>query len=206
METIVLASLALAAIALLAAILITLRKIKPSSVDLKPIIEAIKNIPKPEIPPVKEIIIPPAKEVVLDLNPVIEAIQNIPKPEIPIAKEVVLDLNPVIEAIDKSALELKKSLETELTKIDSKAVVESATLMRVNQAEFQSGLEAFHKAIEKLLSQIPTGDKEMDAQKELMQKFEEAFVKVQEKAAEAVNENSLRLQEILAEILNKEAK
>jgi HPt (histidine-containing phosphotransfer) domain-containing protein len=78
--------------------------------------------------------------------------------------------------------------------------------MRVNQAEFQSGLEAFHKAIDKLLAQIPSGEKELEAQKEFMQKFEAAFARVQEQATEAMNDNSLRLQEILAEFLNKEKK
>jgi len=87
-----------------------------------------------------------------------------------------------------------------------KTLQETATLIRVNEAEFQSGLETFHKAIDKLLAQIPNEEKELNTQKEFMKKFEEAFVKVQETAAEAMNENSLRLQEILTEFLNREAK
>jgi len=88
--------------------------------------------------------------------------------------------------------------------INTETLQEIVTLMRVNQAEFQSGLEAFHKAIDKLLAQIPSGEKELDAQKEFMHKFEVAFAKIQEQATEAMNDNSLRLQEILAEFLNKE--
>jgi len=57
-----------------------------------------------------------------------------------------------------------------------------------------------------LLTQVPNGEKELNTQKEFIQKFEEALVKVQETAAEAMNENSLRLQEILTEFLNREAK
>jgi hypothetical protein len=214
-------------------ILIRLREIEPPppppQVDLKPVIEAIKNIriPEPkevEFPKIEfpKIEIPPAKEAVLDLSPVIEAIKNIhipepkeiefpkiefPKIEIPPAKEAVLDLKPVIEAIN--ALNTPRQAEPAPLRegnFNTETLQEIVAFMRVNQAEFQSGLEAFHRAMEKLLGQIPSGDKELDAQKEFMQKFEEAFVKIQEKAMEAVNENSLRLQEILAEALNKEAK
>jgi len=42
-----------------------------------------------------------------------------------------------------------------------------------------------------LLTQIPNSEKELNTQKEFIQKFEEALVKVQETAAEAMNENSL---------------
>jgi hypothetical protein len=124
-----------------------------------------------------------------------------PKPPPPV------DLKPVIEAIN--ALNTPRQAEQPAPlrgNLDIDALQEIATLMRVNQAEFQSGLAAFHKAIEKLLAQIPSGDKEQNAQKEFMQKFEEAMRASQEAAAEAMNENSLRLQEILAEVLNKEAK
>jgi len=153
------------------------------------ILKELRNI---RIQPPQKIEVPPAKEVVLDLNPVVEAVKNIcipppqkiefpkiefPKIEIPQAKDV---------------------------NINTEVLQEIVTLMRVNQAEFQSGLDAFHKAIDKLLAQIPSGEKELDAQKEFMQKFEAAFAKVQEQATEAMNENSLRLQEILAEFLNKE--
>jgi len=88
--------------------------------------------------------------------------------------------------------------------IDTEALQEIAVLMRVNQAEFQSGLDAFRKAIDKLLAQIPSGEKELDAQREFMQRFEAAFARVQEQAAQAMSDNSLRLQEILAEFLNME--
>jgi len=196
------------ALVALAAILSTQRKI----------LAALQNIRIPEPPKPQKIEIPPAKEVVLDLNPVIEAVNNIripeppaqqkiefpkiefPKIEIPPSKEVVLDLNPVIEAI--KGLQDKENVayaQSDLIKV----LQETSSLMRVNQAEFQSGLEAFHKAIDKLLTQIPNGDKEIDMQREFMQKFEEAFVKVQETAAEAMNANSLRLQEILTEFSNK---
>jgi len=168
--------------------------------------------------------IPPAKEFVLDLNPVVEAVKNInipapqkiefPKIEIPPAKEVVLDLNPVVEAVKNISIpapaatitaELLQSVVNTQNDL-IKSLQETATLIRVNEAEFQSGLETFHKAIDKLLAQIPNEEKELNTQKEFMQKFEEAFVKVQETAAEAMNENSLRLQEILTEFLNREAK
>jgi hypothetical protein len=90
--------------------------------------------------------------------------------------------------------------------INTETLQEIVTLIRVNQAEFQSGLDAFHKAIDKLLTQIPSGEKELEAQKEFMQKFEAAFARVQEQATEAMKDNSLRLQEILVEFLNKEQK
>jgi hypothetical protein len=200
------------------------------------ILKELKNIrippqqkiefPKMEFPKIE---IPPAKEVVLDLNPVVEAVKNIsippqqkiefpkmefPKIEIPQAKEVVLNLEPVIEAIkgihipEPQKIEFPK-LEIPPAKevnINTDTLQEIVTLMRVNQAEFQSGLETFHKAIDKLLAQVPNEEKELNTQKEFMQKFEEAFVKVQESAAEAMSENSLRLQEILTEFLNREAK
>jgi hypothetical protein len=138
-------------------------------------------------------------------NKILKALSNIriPAPqkiEIPPAKEYALDLNPVIEAIKN--IQIKEGGGN----INAEVLQEIAALMRVNQAEFQSSLEAFHKAIDKLLVQIPNGEKELNAQKEFMQKFEEAMRKAHEAAAEAMNENSLRLQEILAEVLNKEQK
>jgi len=166
------------------------------------ILKALKSIRIPEPPPPPPPP-PPAKEVVLDLKPVIEAINNIRIPEPPVlppAKEVVLDLKPVIEAV--KGLQDKENVahaQSDLIKV----LQETSALMRVNQAEFQSGLEAFHKAIDKLLIQIPNSEKELDMQKEFIQKFEEAFVKVQETAAEAMNANSLRLQEILTEFSSK---
>ncbi len=118
---------------------------------------------------------------------------ELPKIEIPQAKESTITVE-LLQGMANAQNDLIKVLQ------------ETSTLMRVNQAEFQSGLEAFHKAVEKLLAQIPNDEKGLDAQKEFMQKFEDAFAKVQEKASEAMNENSLRLQEILTEFLNKEAK
>jgi len=168
------------------------------------IIEAIKGIsipepqkiefPKIEIPKME---VPPAKEVVLDLNPVIEAIKGIHIPEPQKIEFPKIEI-PKIE-IPKIEMPQAKDIN-----INTETLQEIVTLMRVNQAEFQSGLEAFHKAIDKLLVQIPSGEKELDAQKEFMQKFEAAFAKVQEQATEAMNDNSLRLQEILSEFLNKE--
>jgi len=173
------------------------------------IMKELKNI---RIQPPQKIEIPPAKEVVLDLNPVIEAIKgiHIPEPqkiEFPKIEFPKMEL-PKIEVpkIELPKIEIPK-IEIPPAKeinINTETLQEIVTLMRVNQAEFQSGLDAFHKAIDKLLVQIPSGEKELDAQKEFMQKFEAAFAKVQEQASEAMNENSLRLQEILAEFLNKE--
>jgi len=177
--------------------------------DLNPVIEAIKGIhipepqkiefPKIEIPKIEipKVEIPPAKEVVLDLNPVIEAIKGIRIPEPQKIEFPKIEI-PKIE-IPKIEMPQAKDID-----INTETLQEIVTLMRVNQAEFQSGLEAFHKAIDKLLVQIPSGEKELDAQKEFMQKFEAAFAKVQEQATEAMNDNSLRLQEILSEFLNKE--
>ena len=201
METIVLIFLVFIALAVLAAILNTqskiLKELKNIRIPEPPKIEFPKiEFPKIEFPKIE---IPPAKEVSLDLNPVVEAVNNIriPEPqkiEIPPAKEVVVDLGVTAELLQSLV-----STQSDLIKI----LQESTTLMRVNQAEFQSGLEAFHKAIDKLLAQVPSVEKELDAQKELVQKFEEAFVKAQETAAENMNANSLRLQEILTEVLNK---
>jgi len=188
------------------------------------ILKELKNI---RIPPPQKIEVPPAKEVVLDLNPVIEAIKAIhipeqqkiefPKIEIPKIEVPKIELPniefpkielPKIELpkIEIPKIEIPKIELPQATEINinTETLQEIVTLMRVNQAEFQSGLEAFHKAIDKLLVQIPSGEKELDAQKEFMQKFEAAFAKVQEQATEAMNDNSLRLQEILAEFLNKE--
>ena len=183
------------------------------------ILKELKNI---RIPPPQKIEVPPAKEVVLDLNPVIEAIKGIripepqkiefPKIEIPKIEIPKIEL-PKIEVpkmevpkIEIPKIEIPKIELPQATEINinTETLQEIVTLMRVNQAEFQSGLEAFHKAIDKLLVQIPSGEKELDAQKEFMQKFEAAFAKVQEQATEAMNDNSLRLQEILSEFLNKE--
>jgi len=187
--------------------------------DLNPVIEAIKGIhipepqkiefPKIEIPKIEipKIEVPPAKEVVLDLNPVIEAIKGIRIPE-PQKIELPKIEIPKIEIpkIELPNIEFPKIEMPQATgiNINTETLQEIVTLMRVNQAEFQSGLDAFHKAIDKLLVQIPSGEKELDAQKEFMQKFEAAFAKIQEQATEAMNDNSLRLQEILAEFLNKE--
>jgi hypothetical protein len=137
---------------------------------------------------------------------ILEALKIKPKIEFPPAKEV--NLSPVIEAIKNIRIPEAQKIEIPQAReggINTEVLQEIATLMRVNQAEFQSGLEAFHKAIDKLLEQIPIGEKAADTQKEFIQKFEEAFLRVQEIAAEAMNENSLRLQEILTEILNKKA-
>jgi len=173
------------------------------------IMKELKNI---RIPPPQKIDIPPAKEVVLDLNPVIEAIKgiHIPEPqkiEFPKIEFPKMEL-PKIEVpkIELPKIEIPKIELPQLKdiNINTETLQEIVTLMRVNQAEFQSGLEAFHKAIDKLLVQIPSGEKELDAQKEFMHKFEAAFAKIQEQATEAMNDNSLRLQEILTEFLNKE--
>jgi len=218
-ETIILASLLFFALAVLAAILNTQRKILNELKNLR--------IPEPQKIEFPKIEIPPAREVSLDLNPIVEAVNNIripepqkiefPKIEIPPAKEVSINLNPVIEAIKELAQDRQKEQKKEIITAELlqnlasaqndliKALQETSALMRVNQAEFQSGLEAFHKAIDKLLAQIPSGEKELDIQKEFVQKFEEAFVKVQETAAETMNGNSLRLQEILTEFLNRES-
>jgi hypothetical protein len=127
---------------------------------------------------------------------------EIPKIEVPKIEFPKIEI-PKIELpkIEIPKIELPQAKEIN---INTEALQEIVTLMRVNQAEFQSGLEAFHKAIDKLLVQIPSGEKELDAQKEFMHKFEAAFAKVQEQATEAMNDNSLRLQEILTEFLNKE--
>jgi len=178
------------------------------------IMKELKNI---RIQPPQKVEIPPVKEVVLDLNPVIEAIKGIhipepqkiefpkiefPKMELPKIEVPKIEL-PKIELpkIEIPKIELPPAKDVN---INTEVLQEIVTLMRVNQAEFQSSLDAFHKAIDKLLVQIPSGEKEIEVQKEFMQKFEAAFAKVQEQASEAMNENSLRLQEILAEFLNKE--
>jgi len=173
------------------------------------IMKELKNI---RIPPPQKIEVPPAKEVVLDLNPVIEAIKGIhipepqkiefPKMELPKIEVPKIEL-PKIELpkIEIPKIEIPPAKDIN---INTETLQEIVTLMRVNQAEFQSGLDAFHKAIDKLLVQIPSGEKELEMQKEFMQKFEAAFAKVQEQATEAMNDNSLRLQEILTEFLNKE--
>ena len=166
------------------------------------IMKELKNIriPPPQKIEFPKIEIPPAKEIILDLNPVVEAVKNI---NIPPPQKIEF---PKIEfpqmSITAELLQKVMNTQTDLTK----TLQEAVTLIRVNEAEFQSGLETFHKAIDKLLTQIPNGEKELNTQKEFMQKFEEAFVKVQETAAEAMNENSLRLQEILTEFLNRENK
>jgi len=188
------------------------------------ILKELKNIriPPPQKIEFPKIEIPQAKEVVLDLNPVIEAIKNIhipepqkielpkiefpkieiPKIEIPKMEVPKIELPKIeIPKIEIPKIEFPQAAEVN---INTETLQEIVTLMRVNQAEFQSSLEAFHKAIDKLLVQIPSGEKELDAQKEFMQKFETALAKVQEQATEAMKDNSLRLQEILAEFLNKE--
>jgi hypothetical protein len=145
----------------------------------KKILQAIKGI---RIPEPQKIEIPKIEFPKIEL-PKIE----LPKIEIPKIEIPKIELAPAKEA-----------------GINAEALQEIAALMRVNQAEFQSGLEAFHKAIDKLLAQIPSGEKELEAQKEFMQKFEAAFARVQEQTAEAIADNSLRLQEILAGFLGKE--
>ena len=189
METAILASLLFLALIALAAILNTQRNILKELKNIR--IPAPQKIefPKIEFPAIEipKIEIPPAKEISLDLNPVVEALKNVSPPAITITAELVQNL---------------ANAQGDLIKV----LQETSTLMRVNQAEFQSGLETFHKAVGKLLAQIPNGERELDVQREFMQKFEDAFAKVQEKAGEAMNENSLRLQEILTEFLNREAK
>jgi len=179
--------LAILALVALAAIFNTQKKIleelksKKVNLDLKPVIEAIKgiHIPEPQKVEFPKIELPKIEIPKIELPKIEIPRIEIPKIEIPQAKDV---------------------------NINTETLQEIVTLMRVNQAEFQSGLDSFHKAIDKLLTQIPSGDKELEAQKEFMQKFEAAFARVQEQATEAMNDNSLRLQEILAEFLNKEQK
>jgi hypothetical protein len=180
METIILISLVLLALIALVAILAIQNKILKELRNIR--IPAPQKIefPKIDFPKIE---IPPAKEYALDLNPVIEAIKNI---------QISVPAPPPQKEGGSN--------------VDAGVFQEIAALMRVNQAEFQSSLEAFHKAIDKLLAQIPNGEKELNAQKEFMQKFEDSMRKAQEAAAEAMNENSLRLQEILTEILGKEQK
>jgi len=183
---IVIVILAVLALVALAAIFNTQKKIleelknKKVNLDLRPVVEAIKdihiNVPVPEP---QKIEFPKIELPKIELPKIEIPKIEIPKIEIPQAKDV---------------------------NINTETLQEIVTLMRVNQAEFQSGLDAFHKAIDKLLTQIPSGEKELEAQKEFMQKFEAAFARVQEQATEAMNDNSLRLQEILAEFLNKEQK
>jgi len=156
------------------------------------IIKELKNI---RIPPPQKIEFPPAKEIILDLNPVVEAVKNI---SLPPPQKIEFPQMSITAELLQNVMNTQNDLIKNLQEI--------ATLIRVNEAEFQSGLETFHKAIDKLLAQIPNEEKELSVQREFMQKFEEAFVKVQETAAETMNENSLRLQEILTEFLSREAK
>jgi hypothetical protein len=191
-ETAILASI----LFLIAVLLHTQRKI----------LKELKNI---KIPPPQKIEFPKIELPKIELPKMEFPKMEFPKIEIPQAKEITLDLNPVVEAINKSVPQ--KTIELLQNFSDTQSVLiktlqETSALIRVNEAEFQSGLEIFHKAIDKLLTQIPNEEKELNSQREFMQKFEEAFVKVQETAAEAMNENSLRLQEILTEFLNRETK
>jgi len=177
----------------LVAILDTLKKrpVPPTFPKIElPKIEFPKmEMPKIELPPIE---IPKIEVPKIELPKIEFPKVEVPKIELP--------------KIELPKIEFPKIEIPPVEIINAEVLQEIVTLMRVNQAEFQSGLETFHKAIDKLLAQIPNGERELNTQKEFMQKFEEAMRKAQESAAEAMNENSLRLQEILAEVLNKEAK
>jgi hypothetical protein len=194
MEIIIIILVALMLLAL-AAILVTQNKILKTLSNIR--IPAPQKIefPKIEFPKIEF----PKMEFPKIEIPKVE----IPPVEIPPAKEYNLDLNPVIEVLKNIQI---PAPQKEGSSVNAEVLHEIASLMRVNQAELQSSLEVFHKAIDKLLTQIPNGEKELNSQKEFVQKFEEAMRKAQETAAEAMSENSLRLQEILAEVLNKEQK
>jgi len=165
----------------------------------KKILEALKNIhiPEPQKIEFPKIELPKIEFPKIEI-PKIE----IPKIEIPKMEVPKIEIPKIeIPKIEIPKIEIPQAKDVN---INTETLQEIITLMRVNQAEFQSGLDAFHKAIDKLLVQIPSGEKELDTQKEFMQKFEAAFAKIQEQATEAMKDNSLRLQEILAEFLNKE--
>ena len=158
------------------------------------ILDTLKKrpVPKIEVPP------PNIELPKIEIPPI-----EIPKIEIPKIEIPKIELPKIeIPKIEVPKIELPKiEIPQAKADINTDLLQEIATLMRVNQAEFQSGLEAFHKAIDKLLAQIPNSERELNAQKEFMQKFEDAVRRTQEATAEAMGENSLRLQEILAEVL-----
>ncbi|GHV13718.1 hypothetical protein AGMMS49938_08680 [Fibrobacterales bacterium] len=145
------------------------------------------EIPKIELPKIE---IPHFEIPKLDTSEIVEAIKNI-KIEVAV---------PHFEIPAQSAVQAVQS-----DPVNAEALQELATLIRVNQAEFGSGLEAFHKAIDKLISKIPNGEKEEENKKELLEKFEDTIVAIQEKANETMNENALRLQELLTEALKSGA-
>ncbi|MDR2594991.1 MAG: hypothetical protein LBC87_09515 [Fibromonadaceae bacterium] len=172
--------------------------------DLNPVIEAIKGIriPEPQKIEFPKIEIPKIEIPKIEIPKIEVPKMEVPKIELPKIELPKIEIPKIeIPKIELPNIEIPQAKDIN---INTETLQEIVTLMRVNQAEFQSGLEAFHKAIDKLLVQIPSGEKELDAQKEFMQKFEAAFAKIQEQATEAMNDNSLRLQEILSEFLNKE--
>jgi len=80
---------------------------------------------------------------------------------------------------------------------------EAATLMRINQSEFQASLEMFRMGVEHILEKFTGNSAEQESQRNFIEQLHASLEAFHEKASEVLVENAMRTQEILLEILEQ---
>lgn len=80
---------------------------------------------------------------------------------------------------------------------------EAATLMRINQSEFQASLEMFRLGVEHILEKFTGNSAEQESQRNFIEQLHASLEAFHEKASEVLVENAMRTQEILLEILEQ---
>lgn len=80
---------------------------------------------------------------------------------------------------------------------------EAATLMRINQSEFQASLEMFRLGVEQILEKFTGNTAEQESQRNFVDQLHASLEAFHEKASEVLVENAMRTQEILLEVLEQ---
>lgn len=80
---------------------------------------------------------------------------------------------------------------------------EAATLMRINQSEFQASLEMFRMGVEHILEKFTGNSAEQESQRNFIEQLHASLEAFHEKASEVLVENAMRTQEILLEVLEQ---
>ena len=113
----------------------------------------------------------------------------------------------LVEAQGRLLSEMENRIvqEKEATAGFSGDLAEAATLMRVNQSEFQATLEMFNMGVEHILEKFTGNSAEQESQRNFIEQLHASLEAFHEKASEVLVENAMRTQEILLEILDRGA-
>ena len=114
------------------------------------------------------------------------------------SRELVDSQRVLLDEIEK-----RQVRERELSETLGNGIGEAATLMRVNQSEFQASLELFRQGIESLLEKFTGNSAEQESQRTFIEQLQATLEAFSEKASEVLVENAMRTQEILLELLDQ---